>query len=91
MAEKKKDNMTAINFRCSTELKTSLEDLAHLSRSDVSTLLLAMCTKLVDVNKQRITNFRRQAATPIKMPFEDTPDNAPKVDVVIVDGDNHES
>lgn len=71
MTEKKSDSMTAINFRCSSELKASLEDLAHLSRSDVSSLLLTMCTKLVEVNKQRIANFRRQAATPIKMPFEE--------------------
>lgn len=104
MAQKKKDTMTAINFRCSTELKASLEDLAHLSRQDVSTLLLTMCNRLVEVNKQRIANFRRQAATPIKMPFEDTPkkktahnpitnadapNNAPLVDAATMDGDTN--
>lgn len=108
MARKKSDDktMAAINFRCSTELKASLEDLAHLSRQDVSTLLLTMCNRLVEVNKQRIANFRRQAATPIKMPFEDTPkkktnhkpitntdapDNAPLVDAATMDGDTNEN
>lgn len=75
MARKKAaDNSAAINFRCSVQLKASVEDLARLSRQDVSSLLVSMCVKFVEVNKQRIANFRRQAAQPIKMPF----DNAQK-------------
>lgn len=93
MARKKAaDNSAAINFRCSAELKAAIEDLARLSRQDVSSLLVSMCVKFVEVNKQRIANFRRQAAQPIKMPTfttptskrevtADAPDNAPLVDV----------
>lgn len=58
----------AINFKCSAELKASIEDLARLSRRDVSAILVELCTEYVKANRQRITNFRRQAAQPLKMP-----------------------
>ena len=65
-AEKKK--IPAINFKCSAELKRDLEDLAHLSRRDVSSLLVEVATELVKANKPRIVKFRQQAGQPIKMP-----------------------
>ena len=65
-AEKKK--IPAINFKCSAELKRDLEDLAHLSRRDVSSLLVEVASELVKANKARITKFRQQAGQPIKIP-----------------------
>ena len=74
MAIKKAAELSAaINFRCSTELKAAIEDLARLSRCDVSMLLVELCTAFVGANKQRITNFRRQAAQPMKLPTFATP------------------
>ena len=72
MAKKKNETSAktpAINFRCSPELKRDLEDLAYLSRRDVSSLMLEMATELVKANRARITKFRQSAAVPIKMPF----------------------
>lgn len=68
MARKKVADSAAINFRCSAELKAAIEDLARLSRQDVSSLLVELCNEFVGANKTRITNFRRQAAQPLKMP-----------------------
>ena len=72
MAKKKTETAStktpAINFRCSPELKRDLEDLAHLSRRDVSSLLVEVATELVKANKARITRFRQSAAVPIQMP-----------------------
>lgn len=69
MAKKKIDSDTeSITFRCPVEIKRGLEDLAHLSRQDVSALLVELCTSLVVENKRRITSFRQQAGQPIKMP-----------------------
>ena len=74
MARKKSDDKTAqFTVKCSEELLASLKDLAHLSRSDVSSIVLAMCNDLVKLNRQRILNFRRQAATPIKFPTIESP------------------
>lgn len=69
MAKKKAaDKSAQITFKLSSELKASLEDLAHLSRRDVSAVLIELCSEFVAANKQRITSFRRQAAQPLKMP-----------------------
>lgn len=57
-----------ITFRCPIEVKRGLEDLAYLSRKDVTALLVELCTSLVSENKKRITSFRQQAGQPIKMP-----------------------
>ena len=90
MARKKSDDsvMTAtINFRCDVTLKAALEDLARLSRQDVSSLLVEVCGVLVKENKTRISNFRKSAAIPIKMPTF-TPaqkSDAPTVDDVGAD------
>ena len=67
-ASAKPEKTLAINFKCSTELKRDLEDLAHLSRRDVSSLLVEVATELVKANKTRITKFRQQAGQPIKIP-----------------------
>ena len=77
-AEKKK--IPAINFKCSAELKRDLEDLAHLSRRDVSSLLVEVATELVKANKTRITKFRQQAGQPIKIPTCATPKTAALMD-----------
>lgn len=69
MAKKKAaDKSAQITFKCSDELKASLEDLAHLSRRDVSAILNELCAEYVKANRTRITSFRRQAAQPLKMP-----------------------
>ena len=88
MAKKKNETSAktpAINFRCSPELKRDLEDLAHLSRRDVSSLMLEMATELVKANRARITKFRQSAAVPIKMPFASSKPAAPpaQIDTVI--------
>lgn len=72
MARKKIDSPQVdtepITFRCPIEVKRGLEDLAHLSRKDLTSLLVELCTSLVTENKKRITSFRQQAGQPIKMP-----------------------
>lgn len=72
MARKKVDSPQVdtepITFRCPIEVKRGLEDLAYLSRKDVTALLVELCSSLVAENKKRIANFRRQASTPIKKP-----------------------
>ena len=76
MARKKTADKTvqteSITFRAPVEVKRGLEDLAHLSRCDMTDLLVELCTSLVDANKARITKFRQQVAKPIKMPTFDT-------------------
>ena len=76
MARKKSADKTAekesVTFRCPIEIKRGLEDLAHLSRLDMTDLLVELCKGLVDANKARITKFRQQVAKPIKMPTFDT-------------------
>lgn len=75
MARKKSvdaDNVT-VTFRCPVDLSDALKDLAHLSRRDVSSILIELCSEFVKANRQRITNFRRQAAQPLKLPTFNTP------------------
>ncbi len=69
MARKKsQDKETNFSVRVSDETLAGLQDLARLSRTTVSQLVGGLCIELVKANKQRIANFRRQAATPIKLP-----------------------
>ena len=72
MARKKIDSSQVdtepITFRCPVEIKRGLEDLARLTRKDLTALLVELCTSLVDANKARITKFRQAAGQPIKMP-----------------------
>ena len=72
MARKKSpDKETNFSVRVSDEMLASLQDLARLSRTTVSALVGGLCAELVKANRQRIANFRRQAATPIKLPSFD--------------------
>ena len=72
MARKKSDEKTAqFTVKCSDDLLASLKDLAHLSRSDVSSIVLEMCKDLVQLNRQRILAFRRSAKAPIKFPTKE--------------------
>ena len=57
-----------IVFKTTPELKAAIEDLARLSRCKVSDFLNRLCAELVAANKERIENFRRQAAQELKMP-----------------------
>lgn len=69
MARPKNPNKDAnISVRTSAEVKAGLEDLARISRTTVSVMLGKICGDLVKNNRQRIANFRRQAAPPIKLP-----------------------
>lgn len=76
MARKKSADKTveteSITFRCPVEVKRGLEDLAHLSRRDMTDLLVEICASLVDANRSRITKFRQQAGQPIRMPTFNT-------------------
>ena len=65
---KKEKEMAPISFRCPVDLKQSIEDLARLSRRDVSAILIELCGAVVDANKDRITKFRQSAGQEIKMP-----------------------
>lgn len=75
MARKKSADKTvpteSVTFRCPVEVKRGLEDLAHLSRRDMTDLLVEICASLVDANRSRISKFRQQAGQPIKMPTFD--------------------
>lgn len=73
MARRKAEDKTTdikqpVSFRCPANLKESLDDLARLSRSDVSTILIELCSELVKANKDRITKFRQSASQPLKKP-----------------------
>lgn len=59
---------TAINFKCSDELKRDLEELAHMSRRDVSSILVEVATELVKANKREIANSRRRKPYQVKLP-----------------------
>ena len=68
MARKKSAEMTAVNFRCSAELKRDLDELAYLSRRDLSSILVELCQLLVDANKAKIANSRRRKPPSIILP-----------------------
>lgn len=73
MARKKTDSdamdKEQITFKCPPELKVALEDLARLSRQNVSSLLVGVSSLLVEANKKRIAEYRKAAAVPISMPL----------------------
>lgn len=60
--------MTAVNFRCSVELKRDLDELAYLSRRDLSSILVELCEGLVAANKTKIINSRRRKPPAIILP-----------------------
>ena len=68
---KKKENaaeLAQISFKLPATLKSGIEDLAHLSRRDISSLLVELASELVNANRARITRFRKASAQPLKMP-----------------------
>lgn len=72
MARKKSpDKMTNFSVRVGEKELSDLQDLARLSRTTLSEMVGGICAELVKANRQRIANFRRQAATPIKLPSFD--------------------
>ena len=70
MARKKsaEDMTAAVNFRCSADLKSDLEELAYLSRRDLSSILVELCEGLVAANKTKIINSRRRKPPSIILP-----------------------
>lgn len=70
MAKKKSTSTDTkpISFRCPEQLKKDLEDLARLSRSDVSTILTRLCVAFVKANKDRLSTFRKSAHYDLNMP-----------------------
>lgn len=72
MARKKSpDKMTNFSVRVGEKELSDLQDLARLSRTTLSEMVGGICAELVKANRQRIANFRRQTATPIKLPSFD--------------------
>lgn len=81
MARKKsaEDMTAAVNFRCSADLKSDLEELAYLSRRDLSSILVELCEGLVTANKTKIINSRRRKPPSIILPTfaaQDKPSSA---------------
>ena len=68
MARIKSDNTAQFTVKCPPELLADLQDLARLSRCSLSQLVADVCSACVDVNHERIANFRLQAASPINVP-----------------------
>ena len=73
MTKKKSDSMTAINFRCSAELKKKLEILQFVTqKKDISSLLIELCEKFVEVNAPLIESLENaRKAAKIRLPFEE--------------------
>lgn len=73
MAKKKTETTSkatdaTISFRCPVDIADGLKDLAHLSRRDVSSILVEMASELIKANASRIKKFRQSAVVPIQMP-----------------------
>lgn len=78
MARKKNaENTAAINFRCSVEMKRDLEELAYLSRRDLSAILVDICSELITANKTKIVNSRRRKPPAIILPTFAAPQVTP--------------
>lgn len=70
MAQKKNDTMTAINFRCTSELKRKLEILQFATQAEsISVLIIKLCENAVEANSELIAalDAARQSLT-FKMP-----------------------
>lgn len=65
MAQKKSDTMTAINFRCSIELKRKLEVLQFATETEsISELIIKLCEKAIEENSElieRLENVRQSS------------------------------
>ena len=70
MAQKKNDTMTAINFRCSVELKRKLEVLQFATQAEsISVLIIRLCENAIEENSElieRLENVRQ--SSPFKFP-----------------------
>ena len=70
MAQKKSDTMTAINFRCSVELKQKLEVLQFATQAEsISVLIIRLCENAIEENSElieRLENARQ--SSPFKFP-----------------------
>ena len=70
MAQKKSDTMTAINFRCSVELKRKLEILQFATQAEsISVLIIRLCENAIEENSElieRLENARQ--SSPFKFP-----------------------
>ena len=70
MAQKKSDTMTAINFRCSVELKQKLEVLQFATKAEsISVLIIRLCENAIEENSElieRLENVRQ--SSPFKFP-----------------------
>ena len=70
MAQKKSDTMTAINFRCSVELKQKLEVLQFATQAEsISVLIIRLCENAIEENSElieRLENVRQ--SSPFKFP-----------------------
>ena len=77
-----------VTFRCTPELKESLEDLARIGRyENVSALLNEICGEYIAANRQRIINFRRSAKPINKPTFATAKKKAVDAESVTSDGD----
>ena len=87
MAKKKSTSTDTkpISFRCPEQLKKDLEDLARLSRSDVSSILTKLCVAFVKANKDRLSTFRKSAHYELDMPTFSS--SKPNKDAVPTDDD----
>ena len=87
MAQKKSDTMTAINFRCSVELKRKLEVLQFATKAEsISVLIIRLCENAIEENSElieRLENARQ--SSPFKFPTK-------QIDSVVVgDGSDAEN
>ena len=87
MVQKKSDTMTAINFRCSVELKRKLEVLQFATKAEsISVLIIRLCENAIEENSElieRLENARQ--SSPFKFPTK-------QIDSVVVgDGSDAEN
>ena len=70
MAQKKNDTMTAINFRCSVELKRKLEVLQFATQAEsISVLIIRLCEETVEANSELISAIESaRQSSPFKFP-----------------------
>ena len=71
MARKKSAETTEtaqISFKCPADLKSDLEELAYMSRRDVSSLLVEAATELIKANRKEIACSRRRKPYQVKLP-----------------------
>ena len=70
MAQKKNETMTAINFRCSIELKRKLEVLQFATQAEsISELIIRLCENAIEANSELISAIESaRQSFPFKFP-----------------------